>query len=301
MKDKKIIRQGSARLVAVVGPTGSGKTEWTKKLAQKFNAKVISADSRQIYKGMDIGTGKDKTFEQEMIDIIEPDKSYSIADYKKQTEDLINQYLAMNCLPMISGGSMLYVDSVLNNYVIPPLQHESHKIREQLEKLKDSELLSKLKELDEVSANKIDLHNRRRIIRAIEVSLLTKIPFSKQFKKLKPKFKVIIIGIKIDRETLYSKIDARVDKMIKDGLVEEVRNLLKKYSRHDLPAFNTIGYKEIIDYLKGRVTLKEAIAKIKTNTHDYVRRQETWFRRNKDIKWVSKYEQAEKLVEKFLN
>ena len=285
------------KIVAIIGPTGSGKTTWVKILAKKFKGKIISADSRQIYKGMDIGTDKDRTFSQALTDIINPDEPFSVSRYQAQAEKLIDQYLTMKALPMLAGGTGLYIEAVLYGYVIPNLKKESLELRGKLEKLKDSDLLQKLKEYDPISAQKIDPKNRRRIIRALEVSILAKKPFSKLQKK-KPKYDSLIIGIKVDRETLYSKIDARVDQMIKEGLVEEVRGLLKRY-REDLPAFNSIGYKEIIDYLKGRQTLREAIQKIKFNTHAYVRRQMTWFRRDKNIHWVRSVNQAERLIRKF--
>ena len=287
------------KIIAIVGPTGSGKTSWAKILAQKFNGKVISADSRQVYIGMDIGTGKDKSFQQDLIDIIYPDKIFSVADYQKKAEELIAKYQAQNILPVIAGGTGLYIESVLYGYVIPDLKKESLKLRQSFEKLKDTELIKKLQQFDSISAKKIDPKNRRRIIRALEVSILTKNPFSKLQKK-KPKYDSLIIGIDVDRETLYSKIDARIEEMVKSGLVEEVRNLLKKY-REDLPAMSGIGYKEIIDYLKGRKSLRESIQKIKFNTHAYVRRQMTWFRRDKNIYWVQNINQAEKLIEKFLS
>ncbi len=287
------------KIVAIVGPTGSGKTEWAKRIAGKFQGKVISADSRQIYRGLDIGTAKDKTFHQDLVDIVEPIQKFSVWDWQKLANDLINQYLAMHALPIIAGGSGLYLYAVLYGYVLPGVKEQSQDLRKKLEKLSENELYEKLKKLDPKTALKIDPKNKRRIIRALEVSILAKKPFSQFQKKLKPKFDALIIGIKTDRETVYSKIDARVEQMVKDGLVREVRELIKKYN-WDLPVFNTIGYKEIIDYLRGKTTFKEAIAKIKTNTHAYVRRQETWFRKNKDIKWVSRYEEAEKLVTKFL-
>jgi len=286
------------KIIAIIGPTGSGKTTWAKILAKKFKGKIISADSRQIYKGMDIGTDKDKTFSQALTDIINPDRPFSVSEYQAQAEKLIDQYLAMKALPMLAGGTGLYLDAVLYGFIIPNLKKESIKLRKKLEKISDIELLQKLQEYDPVSAQKIDPKNRRRIIRALEVSILAKKPFSK-LKAKKPKYNSLIIGIKVDRETLYSKIDARVDQMIKEGLVEEVRELLKKY-REDLPALNSIGYKEIIDYLKGRQTLKQAIQKIKFNTHAYVRRQMTWFKRDKKIHWVRSVTQAERLIRKFI-
>lgn len=289
----------SKKIIAIVGPTGSGKTNFAKVLAKKFSGKVISADSRQIYKGMDIGTAKDKSFKQDLVDLLPLDKTFTVADYQKLATDLINQYLHMRNLPILAGGTGLYLEAVLYGYVIPNLQKESLELRKSLEKLSESELLERLKKVDPQSLKKIDPKNKRRVIRALEVSTLSSRPFSQQRKKLKPKFDALVIGIKTDRETLYSKIDARVEKMIKDGLVEEVRNLRKKYPKNSV-AFNSIGYKEIADYLDNKYPLKEAISKIKTNTHAYIRRQDTWFRRDKNIKWVKDVKQAERLVAKFL-
>lgn len=287
------------KVIAIVGPTGSGKTSWAKILSQKFSGKIISADSRQIYQGMDIGTAKDKSFHQDLIDILTPDKPYSVADFQQTANQLINQYLSAKNLPMLVGGTGLYLEAVLYGYVLPDLKKNSLELRQKLDKLSAEKLFIKLKKIDSKAALKIDPKNKRRIIRALEVSILSKKPFSAQQKKKKTNFDTLIIGIKTDRETLYAKVDARIDQMVKEGLVEEVRNLLVKY-RSDLPAFNTIGYKEIVDYLKGRQTLKEAIQKIKFNTHAYVRRQETWFRRDKNIKWVENIDEAEKLIQKFL-
>lgn len=288
-----------AKIIAIVGPTGSGKTEWAKKIAQDFSGKIISFDSRQIYKGLDIGTGKDKTFRQELTDILEPTKRFTLWDYQKLAEGVISDILNLKGLPVLVGGTGLYLYAVLYGYVIPKIQDEDLKLRKKLEKLSEKKLYEKLKKIDPKSAQKIDPQNKRRIIRALEVSILAREPFSNLQKKSKSKYDALILGIKTNRETLYSKIDARIDKMITEGLVEEVRNLIKKY-RSDLPALNTIGYKEIINYLNGKITLREAVAKIKTNTHDYVRRQETWFRNNKDVKWVENYDQAKIKIKKFL-
>ncbi len=287
------------KVISIVGPTGSGKTVWAKILATKFKGKVISVDSRQIYKSMDIGTGKDKSFPQGLIDIVKPDEKFSVAQYQQMANDLINQYLRIKALPILAGGTGLYLEAVLYGYIIPDLKDQSLKLRKSLEKLSKEDLFKKLKKTDPKSALKIDPENKRRIIRALEVSILSKDPFSKKQKRKKPLFDCLIIGIKTDRDTLYSKVDARIDQMVKEGLVEEVRGLLKKY-RSDLPALNSIGYKEIIDYLKGRQTLKEAVQKIKFNTHAYIRKQDTWFKRDKNIKWVKNINQAEKLIQKFL-
>jgi tRNA dimethylallyltransferase len=248
---------------------------------------------------MDIGTGKDKSFKQDLIDIINPDHPYTLYDYQKTVEALIEKYLQMKSLPILVGGTGLYLNSVLYGYVLPNLKEQSQKLREKLETLSQKELFEQLIKYDPISAKKIDPKNKRRIIRALEVSILTKKPFSHFQKKLRSKFKTLMIGIDVPRETLYARIDARVDEMIRKGLVKEVKDLISKY-RTDLPSLNSIGYREIIDYLEGKQTLKEAIQKIKFNTHDYARRQLTWFRKDRNIKWVTNYDQAERLIRRFL-
>lgn len=287
------------KLIAIVGPTGAGKTQWAKLLAHKIQGRVISVDSRQIYKGMDIGTAKDKTFHQDLIDLVELNQSFSLVDFQKMANELIEGYFSQGITPILAGGTGLYLDAVIYGYEVPNFSQESLKIRSELEKLSEEELFEKLKALDPFSAKKIDPKNHRRMIRAIEVSLITSKPFSQQQKKRKPKYKILMIGIDINRETLYARIDARVEQMVKTGLVEEVRSLIEKYPSN-LPALNTIGYKEIIDYLQGRQNLKEATEKIQFNTHAYIRRQMTWFKRDENIKWVKTFDEAEKLIKKFI-
>lgn len=287
------------KIIVIVGPTGSGKTALAKVVASIFGGKIISVDSRQIYRGLDIGTAKDTTFPQEMIDIVDPGQTFSLSDYQEQATKIIENCFATNELPVLVGGTGLYLNSIVYGYEIPELQKESLKIRAELEKLTDANLFKKLQEIDSESAKKIDPRNKRRVIRAVEYSLLNDKPFSSAQIKKKPIFKTLILGIDVARETLYAKVDARVEQMIKDGLVEEVRNLIKKYPT-DLPALNTIGYKEIIEYLQGRSTLAEAKEKIKFNTHAYIRKQDTWFRRDENIKWIKNKEEAKILIENFL-
>ena len=296
---KSKVKVEKQKVLAIVGPTGSGKTALAKVLAGKFNGKLISADSRQVYRGLDIGTAKDKTYPQDMVDIIDPGQSFSLSDWQKLAQEFIDKYLNAKILPILVGGTGLYIDSVVYGYVIPELNKESMKIRQKLELQTDAELYTQLQKIDPEAAEKIDPRNKRRTIRALEYYLLNEQPFSKFQKKKKPAFKTLMIGLDLPRETLYAKIDARVEQMIKEGLVEEVRKLAEKYPA-DLPALNTIGYKEIIDYLHGRLTLPQAVSQIKFHTHAYVRRQDTWFRRDKNIKWVKNLDQAEELVKRFL-
>jgi tRNA dimethylallyltransferase len=286
-------------IIAIVGPTGSGKTALAKFLALKFNGSLISVDSRQVYRGMDVGTAKEKNFPQELIDIRDPAENFSVAEFQELAKEAIAKKVSEKKVPILVGGTGLYLEALLYDYKIPDLKEESLKLRAELEKLSDAVLAQKLKELDFESAETIHPANRRRIIRALEYTLLNEQPFSQKQKKNQSAYRALLIGIDFPRETLYAKIDARVDSMLKDGLVEEVRRLIAKYPA-DLPALNTIGYKEIIDYLQNRCNLQEAIQKIKNNSHSYVRRQMTWFRRDKSIKWIQKPEEAEKLIKLFL-
>lgn len=294
-----VSKNDNQKVIAIVGATASGKSDWAKRLAHKYNGLVISVDSRQIYKGLDIGTAKDKTFHQELIDIVEPADNFSLKNYQDLANTLIKKSFSEKKVPFLVGGTGLYLDAIVYGFKLPDLREESLKVRKELEQKTDAELYHLLQQLDTDAAEKIDPRNKRRVIRALEVTILTERPFSEQQKKQKPAFKTLIIGIDKPRETLYARADARVEKMIKDGLVEEVRSLIKKYPV-DLPSLNTIGYREIIDYLQGRSDLPTAKEKIKFNTHNYIRKQDTWFKRNKKIKWLKTIEQADKLIDCFL-
>ena len=261
---------------------------------------MISVDSRQIYKGLDIGTAKDKSFHQELIDIVEPADNFSLKNYQDSANELLKKSFLNKQVPFLVGGTGLYLDAIVYGFKLPDLREESLKLRKELEEKTDAELYHLLQQLDPDASEKIDPRNKRRVIRALEVTILTERPFSEQQKKQKPPFKTLIIGIDKPREMLYARADARVEKMIKDGLVEEVRSIIKKYPV-DLPSLNTIGYREMIDYLQGRCDLPAAKEKIKFNTHNYIRKQDTWFRRNKQIKWVKTIEEADKLINHFLN
>jgi tRNA dimethylallyltransferase len=293
-------KNDNQKVIAIVGATASGKSDWAKRLAHKYKGLVISVDSRQIYKGLDIGTAKDKSFHQELIDIVEPADNFSLKNYQDSANELLKKSFLNKQVPFLVGGTGLYLDAIVYGFKLPDLREESLKLRKELEEKTDAELYHLLQQLDPDASEKIDPRNKRRVIRALEVTILTERPFSEQQKKQKPPFKTLIIGIDKPREMLYARADARVEKMIKDGLVEEVRSIIKKYPV-DLPSLNTIGYREMIDYLQGRCDLPAAKEKIKFNTHNYIRKQDTWFRRNKQIKWVKTIEEADKLINHFLN
>lgn len=303
-------------LIAIIGQTASGKTRLALELAKRFNGELINADSRQIYREMDIATnkiGKENLKKQNIngeicyliegipihiLDILNPDQEFSLAEYKTLAIKIIEKIQEKNKLPILVGGTGLYVDAVTENFQIPA-NSPTKKIREELEKKDTETLFNDLKELDPSAAENIGGNNKRKLIRALEVCLISNKPFSSQRKKEAPLFDVLKIGIAKDRKELYKDIDKRVDQMIELGLIEETKKLQKKYSP-ELPAMSGIGYKEISAYLKGDSSLEEAIQKIKFRTHQYARRQNTWFKKDEKINWVENQEEATELVEKFI-
>ncbi len=293
-------------LIVILGPTSSGKTELSLKLAERHNGEIINADSRQVYKNMPIGTGSPILQIQNSIisiphylfNIKNPNQKFSLSQYKKLAIETINNIHKQERVPIVVGGTGLYINSIVDNFEIPKAP-PNKKIREKLEKHTEHYLYKKLEKIDIKSAKTIGPNNKRKLIRALEVYEITGKPFSSQQIKGKLLFNVLQIGIKTDREILYKKIDKRVDKMIKQGLIEETINLSKKYNSN-LPALSGIGYFEISSYLRNKMSLEEAIQKIKFRTHRYARHQITWFKRDKRIVWVENYSEAKKLANKFL-
>ncbi len=294
------------KLIVILGPTASGKTDVSLKSAKKFGGEIVNADSRQIYKGMDIGTGKvidKKGVKHYLLDVVNPDEEFTLADYKKKAMTAIRDILKRGKVPFLVGGTGLYIQSVVDNLEIPGVP-PNKKLRAQFEKeIKKPGALAKwykkLLKLDPGAALVVDANNPRRIIRALEVCLATGRPFSNLREKGEPLFDVLQIGINIPRPKLYKNIDKRVEQMIKDGLVSETKKLLKKYN-HNLPSMSGIGYKEMGEYLGGKYDLVEAAQKIKYRTHAYARRQMTWFRRDKRIKWIKNYKEAENKIKKWI-
>lgn len=291
------------KLIVILGPTASGKTEMAIKLAKKFNGEIISADSRQIYKEMDIGTAKPSKKEQKevphyLIDIVKPDEDFNVALYKKLALEKIKEIQKKEKIPFLVGGTGLYISAIVDNLEFPKIPPDK-KLRKELEKKSNKELFKIYKKLDPEGAKYIDKNNKRRLIRAIEVCKNSGIPFWKQRKKKKPLFDILQIGIKINKKDLEKRIEKRVNEMVEKGLEKEVKNLFKKYK--NAPVLNTIGYQEWKDFFKGKVKKKELIKKIILHTKQYAKRQMTWFKRDKRIHWIKDYKEAEKLIEKFLS
>ncbi|OGG39550.1 tRNA (adenosine(37)-N6)-dimethylallyltransferase MiaA [Candidatus Jorgensenbacteria bacterium GWC1_48_12] len=286
------------KIIAIIGPTASGKTALAVRLAKKFGGELISADSRQIYKGMDIGTAKDKSYPQYLVDSLSPKTTFNVLRFKNLCLRNIREVSKKNKLPILVGGSGLYLNVVLYNLKIPKVRADEY-LRIKLEKLALGELEKRLKKLDPEAA-RITAGNKRRIIRALEVIAKTGKPFSEQRKKGKPLFDTLVIGIKVPREKLYERIEKRIDEQIKKGLVGEVKNLVKKYGKNTYALRGTIAYKELIPYLSGETTLESAIQEIKKNSRRFSRRQMTWFRAQPDVRWVDSFKETEKLIRKFL-
>ena len=266
------------------------------KLAKEYNGEIVNADSRQIYREMNIGTGKvDVGY---LINIKNPNQKFSLSQYKKLAIKAINDIHKKGKIPILVGGTGLYISAIVNNLEIPKAS-PNNDTRKKLEKHTNQYLYKYLKKIDPKSAKIIGENNKRKIIRAIEVYKLTGKAFSKQQIKGELLFNVLQIEIKVDREKLYKKIDSRVDEMIKNGLIKETKKLSKKYS-FNLPAMSGIGYFEIGQFLKNKISLDDAIQKIKFRTHQYARRQMTWFKKDERIEWVENYSEAKKMVKKFL-
>ncbi len=284
----KTLLTGKNEVIAIVGPTASGKTSAAIELAKQIDGEIVSADSRLVYKGFDIGTAKPTKEEMQdiphyLIDIVEPEVDYSAGRYKKDAENIINQILAKGKTPIITGGTGLYIDILLKNYDIPEIE-PNYELRNSLKMLDKNELWDNLKSLDLDAANSIDMNDSKKIIRAIEIIKTTGKPLNQSRGINTSKYKINWIGKNFDRKTLYTRIDKRVDIMFDMGLLDETKTLLEKHGR--IPnLIHTIGYKETISYIDGEISFEEAKELLKKNTRNYAKRQLTWFRRNHEIKW----------------
>ena len=279
-------------LVAIVGPTATGKSSLALELCQTLNGEIISADSRQVYRYMDIGTAKPTEEEQalvphHLIDVVNPDEDFSLALYQSRALEAIDYIQRRGKLAFLVGGSGLYVWALLEGWRIPQVPPDPA-LRQSLEaraKVEGGEkLYDELKETDPAAAERIDPRNVRRVIRALEVGLQGT-PFS-QLQVKQPLVDSIIIGLTTDRADLYRRIDARVDNMIEKGLVDEVKGLVTRGYGLDLPSMSGLGYKQIGLYLQGKTDLPTAIQQIKFDTHSFARHQYNWFRlKDKRINW----------------
>jgi len=288
----------SKKIIVILGPTASGKSELAAKLAKRFGGEIISADSRQIYRGMDIGTGKITKKEMRgaphhLLDVASPKRIFTVVQYRKLALKIIEKVFRKERIPIICGGTGFYIQAVIDGIIIPEVKPDSL-LRIRLNGLSEEELFKRLKKLDPRRAKTIDKNNRRRLIRALEIVIKTKEPVPSLKKKPLP-CPVLMIGV---RKKTESRITKRVDKIFKRGLEKEVKSLAKKYGW--VPALQTIGYQEWKDYFEGKTDRKEVKDLIVLHTRQYAKRQMTWWKSDKRIHWIKKQPQAEKLVEKFL-
>jgi tRNA dimethylallyltransferase len=296
-------------LVVIVGPTAVGKTDLSIKLAQNLNSEIISADSMLVYRGMDIGTAKPtqdemRGIKHHLIDVVEPSENFSTAEYKDLVKQSIDDILERSKLPMIAGGTGLYVNSLLNNYDFTPTTNDSS-YREGLKQLaseKGNEYVhSMLEEIDYPSFVRIHSNDLRRTVRALEVYHFTGKTityYQEESKKVPSEYNLAMIGLTIDRSLLYNRIELRVDKMIENGLIEEVAKLKDLGCNESNTSMQGLGYKEILKYLNGECSLEEAIYELKLETRHFAKRQLSWFRRDERIKWfeIDKYSCLEILI-----
>lgn len=286
-------------LVVIAGPTGVGKTEISLKLAKKINGEIISADSMQVYKELNVGTAKITKEEMNgvkhhLIDVFDPDFSCDVTVYKDMCEKCINDIVSRNKIPILVGGTGFYIQAVTRD--IDFKEEDSSKVHEELtdfyEKFGEDALFERLMKVDKETCAIIPKQNIKKIIRALEFYELHGYPISKHNEEQKLKqspYNLAFFVLTKNREDLYSSINVRVDKMLEAGLLDEVQSLTNKYEYNSASGFyNAIGYKEIIDYFNGSVTLDEAIDKVKQNSRHYAKKQITFFKREKDAIWLDK-------------
>jgi tRNA dimethylallyltransferase len=290
------IKSINGNVILIVGPTCSGKTNLSLKLVQLIPSEIISADSRQIYKLLDIGTAKPSKSQLEkvthhLIDILHPSENYDASLFEKDAENAIEKILRKNKTPIVAGGSGLYIKALIDGIFDTADKNEDYR-KELLQKRKERGnefLYEELKKNDPVSAGKMLPQNWKRVMRALEVYHTTGEPIWKHHKiqssSKEKKYLFKQFGLNWDRNKLYENIDKRVDEMIENGFVEEVKNILSKCYNKNLNSLNTVGYKEIIQYLDGEFSLGRAIELIKRNTRHYAKRQLTWFRKDERIQW----------------
>lgn len=286
------------KLVIITGPTGIGKTELSIKLAKDMgDTEIISADSMQIYKHMDIGTAKAslnqrQTITHHLIDVVYPDEVFSVSNYKKATTKIITDLNTQYKIPLVVGGTGLYLNSLIYDLNFTSVAG-NQTIRDKYEELANlygnEYIYNILRTVDANSCEKININDRKRIIRALEIYEVTgstMSEYNKNFRKPNSKYDIVLIILNMNRDKLYNRINVRVDKMISSGLISEVEKLLSLGYKKELQSMQAIGYKEIIMYFNKEITLNEAIEKIKQGSRNYAKRQLTWFRRYENANWI---------------
>lgn len=289
--------QPKIAVLVLVGPTAVGKSALALHVAELLNTEIISADSAQVYRKLDLGTAKPSPVEQvrirhHLIDMVDPDEPYSVADYKRDAEIVIRNLRQAGKLPFMVGGTGLYVRAVLESYAFGSKGADDG-FRQAFEQLAEEKglpaLYARLKAVDPKAASKIHPNDRRRIIRALEVFKLEGKPISEQTAKTldsEPPYKPIYFGLNTDRELLYRKIENRVERMMAEGFLQEVEALYREGYDKNNPGMQILGYRQLLAYLKGDCSIDEAVAEIKKQTRNLAKRQLTWFRRERGIEWL---------------
>lgn len=302
-------------IIVLTGPTASGKTALSFSLVKKFNGEIIAADSMTVYRGMDIGTDKPNLIQKSkvksqkdgtflingithyLIDVKDPDEEMNVAIFKELAKDAIQKIHAKGKIPFIVGGSTLYIDALVYDYKMPEVAPDVE-LRKKLEKKSTQALFRQLVKLDPDCEWTIDRHNKRRIIRALEVVLKTGKPFCSSKSKGVLMKNVLYLAVKRDRQWLYGRINQRVDEMMQAGFLDEVRGLYEKYDHNT--AMQAAGYKQLAEFLDNKMDLIDAVDKTKQVHRNFAKRQMTWLKRNKDVNWIENESQAEKLIKSFL-
>ena len=285
------------KVIVIVGPTASGKTALSIELAKKINGEIISCDSMQIYKDLNIGSAKPTIEEMQgikhyLIDEIEPTQRFSVAEYKKRAEKAIEEIIKKGKTPIVVGGTGLYANSLIYGIEYNEIKYDE-KYRNELMKLAQTEdglesLFEKAKKIDPKAMEKISKNDKKRIVRILEIynsTGTTKTKQEKESRKKEVKYDYKVFALNMERSVLYERINKRVDIMLEQGLIEEVKNILKKYNEFPT-AMQAIGYKEIVEYFNGDLTKEEAIEKIKQESRRYAKRQLTWFKKIANVKWL---------------
>ena len=291
------------KVLVIAGPTAVGKTDFGIDCAKAFDGEIISGDSIQIYRGLDIGSGKATKEEQakakhHLLDIKEPDEGYSVKEFQEKGRELIDEISGKGKLPIIVGGTGLYIKACLYDYQFM----EENEKDDQYEDLSNEEIYEMLKERDPLALEKIHVNNRRRLIRALNIyeKHHEGISAIKERQEHKPIYDALIIGLDASREELYRRIDERVDRMIENGLIKEIEGLLDKGIGFDSQCMQGIGYKEFREYFLGDMSLEECIEKVKINSRHFAKRQYTFFKNQLDIKWFTDKEKALEEVRQWL-
>ena len=298
------------KVIVICGPTASGKTALSIELAKKINGEIVSADSMQIYKDMNIGTAKPDEEEKQgikhyLMDYVSPEQRYSVAQFKIDAINAIEKIIAKGKTPIIVGGTGLYIDSLIYGIEYNKIEIDEE-YRKELEKIIEEQglkiLYEKANEIDSEAMKKISVNDKKRIMRVLEIYKATgktKTQQEEESKKNGVQYNYIVFTLNMDREKLYAKINRRVDIMIEKGLIEEVKELEKKYKKFPT-AMQGLGYKEVIDYIEGKYTKEEMIEKIKMESRRYAKRQLTWFRKNKEAIWLNALETKENNIQQIL-